>query len=397
MAPVALRLKEAAHLFQVKVAVTAQHREMLDQVLDLFAIQPDYDLDIMSPDQDLFDIASRALTGLKGILQRHRPDLVLVQGDTTTTFVAALAAFFLQIPVGHVEAGLRTRDKYRPFPEEINRHLAGVLSDYHFAPTPWARDNLLDEGVPAPRIWVTGNTVIDALLLITGRVRQEQAIWEDFFRRRFALSLEGRRLILVTGHRRENFGAAFQQICWALRDIVENFPGLNVVYPVHLNPNVQRPVYEILAPAGADRQEGFSRLETGQGSRLVLLPPLEYLPFVYLLRQSYLVLTDSGGIQEEAPALGKPVLVMREVTERPEGVWAGTVKLVGTDRRRIFQEVRELLENPTSYRAMSQARNPYGDGQAATRIVEVLKRELAGQTSGEALGPWETPRPKSPS
>jgi len=370
---------------------------MLDQVLELFAIQPDYDLDIMSPDQDLFDIASRALTGLQGILHRHRPDLVLVHGDTTTTFVAALAAFFLQIPVGHVEAGLRTRDKYRPFPEEMNRHLAGVLSDYHFAPTPWARDNLLAEGVPAQRIWVTGNTVIDALMLIAGRVRQEQAIWEDFFRSRLGFSLAGRRLILVTGHRRESFGEGFQEICWALRDIAENFPGLNVVYPVHLNPNVQRPVYEILAPPGAGRQEGVSLLETSQGSRLVLLPPLEYLPFVYLLSQSYLVLTDSGGIQEEGPALGKPVLVMREVTERPEGVWAGTVKLVGTDRQRIFQEVRELLENPASYQAMSQAQNPYGDGQAATRIVQVLKREFAGQTSGPVLGPWEIPPPQSPS
>ena len=397
MAPLALRLKEAAPLFQVKVAVTAQHRQMLDQVLELFAIQPDYDLDIMSPDQDLFDIASRALTGLKGILHRHRPDLVLVHGDTTTTFVAALAAFFLQIPVGHVEAGLRTRDKYRPFPEEMNRHLAGVLSDYHFAPTPWARDNLLAEGVPAQRIWVTGNTVIDALLLIAGRVRQEQAIWEDFFKSWFGFPLADGRLVLVTGHRRESFGEGFQEICWALRDIAENFPGLNVVYPVHLNPNVQRPVYEILAPSGAGRQEGVSLLETGQGSRLVLLPPLEYLPFVYLLSQSYLVLTDSGGIQEEGPALGKPVLVMREVTERPEGVWAGTVKLVGTDRQRIFQEVRELLENPASYRAMSQAQNPYGDGQAATRIVQILKREFAGQTSGALLGPWEIPRPKSPS
>jgi UDP-N-acetylglucosamine 2-epimerase (non-hydrolysing) len=390
MAPVVLRLQEAADLFQVKVAVTAQHRQMLDQVLDLFAIRPDYDLDIMSPDQDLFDITSRALIGLKGVLQQERPDLVLVHGDTTTTMVAALAAFFLKIPVAHVEAGLRTRDKQRPFPEEMNRHLAGVLSDYHFAPTPWARDNLLAEGVPAGRIWVTGNTVIDALKIIAARVQQEKSTWEEYFQHRYGLSLEGRRLILVTGHRRENFGDGFRQICWALREVVENFPDLLVVYPVHLNPNVQRPVYEILAPPEAERQPGVSRLETRQGSRLVLLPPLEYLPFVYLLSQSYLVLTDSGGIQEEAPALGKPVLVMREVTERPEGVWAQTVKLVGTDRARIFQEVQELLENPASYRVMSQARNPYGDGQAAGRILQILSRELGHRALDRpGLEPWE--------
>jgi len=353
LAPVVLRLQETADLFQVKVAVTAQHRQMLDQVLELFAIRPDYDLDIMSPDQDLFEIASRGLTGLKGVLQKERPDLVLVHGDTTTTMVAALAAFFLKIPVGHVEAGLRTRDKYRPFPEEMNRHLAGVLTDYHFAPTFWARDNLLAEGVPAAQVWVTGNTVIDALQIIVQRVRQEEDAWKEYFQRRYGLSLEGRRLILVTGHRRENFGEGFRQICWALRDVVENIPGLLVVYPVHLNPNVQRPVREILSPQAAGESNEFSRFDTGRGSSLVLLPPLEYLPFVHLLSQSYLVVTDSGGIQEEAPALGKPVLVMREVTERPEGLWAQTVKLVGANRQRIRQEVEELLVNPDSYRAMS--------------------------------------------
>lgn len=390
MAPVVLRLREAVNLFQVKVAVTAQHRQMLDQVLELFAIRPDYDLDIMSPDQDLFDITSRVLIGLKGVLQQEQPHLVLVHGDTTTTFTAALAAFLLKVPVAHVEAGLRTRDKHRPFPEEMNRHLAGVLSDYHFAPTPWARDNLLAEGVSPQRIWVTGNTVIDALQIIAARVQQDKTTWVEYFQHRYGLSLEGRRLILVTGHRRENFGPGFQEICWALRDVVENFPDLLVVYPVHLNPNVQRPVYEILAPAGAHRQPEVSRLETSRGSHLVLLPPLEYLPFVYLLSQSYLVLTDSGGIQEEAPALGKPVLVMREVTERPEGVWAQTVKLVGTDRARIFQEVQELLDNPASYRVMSQARNPYGDGQAAERIVQVLSRELGRRgLDRPAIEPWE--------
>ncbi len=368
MAPVVLRLKEAA-AFQVKVAVTAQHREMLDQVLDIFAIQPDFDLDIMSPGQDLFDITSRALLGLKEVLRQEKPDLVLVHGDTTTTLAAALAAFYLKIPVGHVEAGLRTRDKHRPFPEEINRQLAGVLTDYHFAPTPGARDNLLAEGVDPERIWVTGNTVIDALQIIASRVRHEPGRWADYFAQKHQVSLTGKRLILVTGHRRENFGPGFHNVCWALRDVVESFPDVLVVYPVHLNPQVQRPVKEILGPV-CDADGG------GPGGRLALLPPLEYAPFVYLLSQSYLVLTDSGGIQEEAPALGKPVLVMRDVTERPEGVWAQTVKLVGTNRHRILQEITELLENPVSYQTMAQARNPYGDGQAAAQIVQLIEAVL---------------------
>jgi UDP-N-acetylglucosamine 2-epimerase (non-hydrolysing) len=364
MAPVYLRLKAAA-AFQVKVAVTAQHRHMLDQVLDIFGIQPDFDLDIMSPDQDLFDITGRALMGLKEVLRREQPDLVLVHGDTTTTFVAALAAFYLKIPVGHVEAGLRTKDKHRPFPEEINRQLAGVLTDYHFAPTPWARDNLLAEGVAPERIWVTGNTVIDALKIIAGRVEQQKESWARYFDREFQLSLNGKRLILVTGHRRENFGPGFESICWALRDVVETFADALVVYPVHLNPNVQRPVKAILAPVSGAAGKG-------PGGRLFLLPPLDYAPFVFLLSQSYVVLTDSGGIQEEAPALGKPVLVMRDVTERPEGVWAKTVKLVGTDRATIFHEIKELMEVPASYQTMAQARNPYGDGQAAQRIEEII-------------------------
>jgi len=370
MAPVVLGLKEAA-AFQVKVAVTAQHRRLLDQVLEIFAIRPDFDLDIMSADQDLFDITSRALLGLREVLSRERPGLVLVHGDTTTTLAAALAAFYRKIPVGHVEAGLRTRDKHRPFPEEMNRHLAGVLTDYHFAPTPWARDNLVAEGVDPGRIWVTGNTVIDALQIITRRLSQEQERWEGFFAREYRLSLAGKRLILVTGHRRENFGPGLENICWALREVVEAFPEALVVYPVHLNPQVQRPVREILAPVS----QGAGG---GPGGRLALLPPLQYAPFVYLLSQSYLVLTDSGGIQEEAPALGKPVLVMRELTERPEGVWANTVKLVGTDRQRIFQGIEDLLKNPASYQAMAQARNPYGDGKAAARIVQIVGR-LVGQ------------------
>ncbi|MBI4795422.1 MAG: UDP-N-acetylglucosamine 2-epimerase (non-hydrolyzing) [Deltaproteobacteria bacterium] len=390
MAPVVLRLKAAGDAFQTRVAVTAQHRQMLDQVLDIFNIQPDHDLDIMSPNQDLFDIASRGLTGLKEVLRKEEPDLVLVHGDTTTTFIAALAAFFLKIPVGHVEAGLRTKDKYQPFPEEMNRHLAGVLTDYHFAPTPWARDNLVNEGVAPARVWVTGNTVIDALKIVADRVKREKGRWEDYFRREYGLDLNNQRLILVTGHRRENFGPGFENICWALRDVVDHFPGVLVVYPVHLNPNVQRPVYEILSTHRGGGQAKAHLLETGSDSRLFLLPPLEYVPFVYLLSQSYLVLTDSGGIQEEAPALGKPVLVMREVTERPEGLWARTVKLVGTDRQRIFAEIKELLDNPASYRAMAQAQNPYGDGQAAARIVQVLAQLFAGHAPDAAvIDPWE--------
>jgi len=309
------------------------------------------------------------------VLQQEKPDLVLVHGDTTTTFGAGLAAYYCRIPVGHVEAGLRTRDKYRPFPEELNRHLTGVVADYHYAPTDWARDNLLAEGVPSERIWVTGNTVIDALQFIGARVAAEKEEWEKYLAINHGLALDGRRLILVTGHRRENFGDGFKDICMALRQIVETHPQVHLVYPVHLNPQVQKPVYEILSTLGACR-EGVGdtlHLESPGGGRLSLLPPLDYAPFVYLMSQSYLVLTDSGGIQEEAPALGKPVLVMRDVTERPEGVWAGTVKLVGPHQERIYAGVADLLNNPANYQAMAQARNPYGDGQAAVRIVEILK------------------------
>jgi UDP-N-acetylglucosamine 2-epimerase (non-hydrolysing) len=373
MAPVVLRLQEASKTFLVKVAVTAQHRKMLDQVLDLFQIRPDYDLDIMTPDQDLFDITIRALSGLKEVLSAEKPDLVMVHGDTTTTFAASLAAFYLHIPVGHVEAGLRTRDKRRPFPEEMNRHLAGFLADYHFAPTPWAMDNLLAEGVQGERIWVTGNTVIDALQHMAAQVGKEQDRWAAYLAQEYGLTLDDRRLVLVTGHRRENFGAGFEHICRALRDVAVHCSGVHVVYPVHLNPNVQGPVYDILAGRRAGgRGEAF--LETAGGSRVSLLPPLEYAPFVYLLTQSYLVVTDSGGIQEEAAALGKPVLVMREVTERPEGVWAGTVKLVGAHRDKIVQGIKELLTNPAVYATMAQAQNPYGDGRAAARIAQILSR-----------------------
>ena len=377
MAPVVLRLKETG-TFAVKVAVTAQHRRMLDQVLEIFGITPDYDLNLMTPDQDLFDVTIRVLSGLKDILQQERPDLVLIHGDTSTTLAGALAAYYCQIKVGHVEAGLRTRDKYRPYPEELNRHLTGVLADYHFAPTALARDNLLAEGVPPERIWVTGNTVIDALQHMAARVAA-QDIWAQHLAREYGLELDGRRLLLVTGHRRENFGRGFENICRALRTLAEEYDDLHILYPVHLNPNVQKPVYEILAASGGifSGPGGCWHGDFGGRGRLSLIPPLDYAPFVFLMGKSYLVLTDSGGIQEEAPALGKPVLVMREVTERPEGVWAGTVRLVGPDAERIVAGVRELLDDPASYRAMAQAVNPYGDGQAGRRIAEILGRVLA--------------------
>ena len=325
-------------------------------------------------------------------LQREQPDLILVHGDTTTTFAAALAAYYLKIPVGHVEAGLRTRDKYQPYPEELNRRLTGALADYHFAPTPWARDNLLAEGVPVERIWVTGNTVIDALKIIAAQVIQEKARWAAYLLENFGLGLDGRRCLLVTGHRRENFGLAFRNICLALRDIAEHFGDVHVIYPVHLNPNVQQPVYELLGKdAGVrDGRPGVSAVQVPGGGRITLLPPLEYAPFVFLMSQSTLILTDSGGIQEEGPALGKPVLVMRGVTERPEGLWAGTVKLVGTGRKKIFSEVKELLDNPVSYQAMAQAQNPYGDGQAAQRIAQIVNQKFSGGKAEVSFIPFGT-------
>ena len=277
-----------------------------------------------------------------------------------------------------MEAGLRTRDKYRPYPEEMNRRLTGVLADYHFAPTTWARDNLLAEGVPAENIWVTGNTVIDALEIVAAQVAKEKDLWEQYFFDQHGISLAGQRIILVTGHRRENFGPGFENICLALRDLVEQLPDVHLIYPVHLNPNVQQPVYRILSQGSTQikRDGSPASLQAIGGSRLSLLPPLDYAPFIFLLTQSYLVLTDSGGIQEEAPALGKPVLVMREVTERPEGVWAGTVKLVGASREKIFRAAQELLDNPACYQAMAQAKNPYGDGKAAPKILAILLQAL---------------------
>jgi len=342
--------------FDTRVCVTAQHREMLDQVLHLFSIVPDYDLNIMKPGQGLTEITCRILEGLKPILTEFRPDVVLVHGDTTTTIATSLAAFYQRIPVGHVEAGLRTGDLYSPWPEEANRTLTGHLAMYHFAPTELSRQNLLRENIPEARIFVTGNTVIDALIAVRDRVMADESL-----RLRLETQypfLDGdKKMILVTGHRRESFGEGFEQICRALADIAAQNRDVQIVYPVHLNPNVTEPVNRIL----------------GHVENVVLIEPQEYLPFVWLMNHAWLILTDSGGIQEEAPSLGKPVLVMRETTERPEAVEAGTVRLVGTDTQRIVAEVTRLLNDEAAYQAMSHAHNPYGDGQACERILHALK------------------------
>jgi UDP-N-acetylglucosamine 2-epimerase (non-hydrolysing) len=357
MAPVVKALKSRSELFDCRVCITAQHREMLDQVLDLFEIQADYDLDIMKPGQDLFDITSNVLCGLKKVLLKEKPDTVLVHGDTTTTMTAALAAYYCQIRIGHVEAGLRTYQKYSPFPEEMNRKLTGGLTDYHFAPTEKAKMNLLVEGVPEHSIWVTGNTVIDALLEVKKQIESSHDLKQSFDQM-FSYLDKSKKLLLVTGHRRENFGLGFENICRALVEIADNRKDVEVLYPVHLNPNVQEPVHRIINAA--------------QRSNIHLVDPLDYLPFVYLLDRSHVILTDSGGIQEEAPSFGKPVLVMRDTTERPEAVDAGTVKLVGTDKDLIVSEVLNLFNDELAYTAMAKAHNPYGDGMAAQRIVEAF-------------------------
>ncbi len=357
MAPVVKGLQQTAGEIECVVCVTAQHRQMLDQVLSLFAITPNHDLDIMKPGQDLYDITCNVLLGMKQVLAQERPDLILVHGDTTTTLAASLAAYYAQIPVGHVEAGLRTGKKYAPFPEEINRKVTGAITDIHFAPTDIARDNLLREGVAAESIHVTGNTVIDALLSIVAKLQQDATLTTQLDKQ-FAFLDRGKRLILVTGHRRENFGEGFDNICNALVGIASTMPDVEILYPVHLNPNVRKPVNDILAARGL--------------SNVHLIDPVEYLPFVYLMNRSYLIITDSGGVQEEAPSLGKPVLVMRETTERPEAVTAGTVRLVGTNKESIIAETFNLLRNQDDYRRMSQAHNPYGDGRAVERIVSII-------------------------
>jgi len=350
MAPVVLELAKYPELITPVVAVTAQHREMLDQVLNLFKITPDYDLDIMAKGQTLFDITCRAMNGLNEVLTRERPNLVLVHGDTTTTFAGSLAAFYHQIAVGHVEAGLRTYNKYSPFPEEMNRKLTGALTDIHFAPTVGARDNLLAEGIEPAAVFVTGNTVIDALIAtVDDNYRFSEPSLAN-------VAFKDRRIILVTTHRRENLGEPMRHVYQALKDIATEFDDVEIVFPVHRNPRVREVV----------------KAELGGLDRVSLVDPLEYQPFANLLARSYMVLTDSGGIQEEAPSLGKPVLVLRNTTERPEAIEAGTVKLIGTDRDRVYSETRSLLVNPDEYHRMTTACNPYGDGRAAKRLVEFI-------------------------
>ena len=358
MAPLVHNLKSDRR-FDVRVCVTAQHREMLDQVLDLFEITPEYDLNVMKTRQNLFELTSSILLEIKPVLEDFKPDVVLVHGDTTTTFAVALAAFYLQIPVGHVEAGLRTGNLHAPYPEEANRKLAGAIASYHFAPTETSRGNLLAEGASPDSICVTGNTVIDALLWVTDKLRRDDMLRAEIAAK-YPFLDDHKKLILVTGHRRENFGEGFEQICKALVKISEDHEGVQIVYPVHLNPNVQEPVNRLL--------EGVNNVS--------LIPPQDYLPFVYLMDRAYLILTDSGGIQEEAPSLGKPVLVMRETTERPEAVAAGTVKLVGTCMETITREVDALLNNADLYEQMSRAHNPYGDGNACGRIAAKLVSSL---------------------
>ncbi|WP_226574022.1 non-hydrolyzing UDP-N-acetylglucosamine 2-epimerase [Mangrovibacter yixingensis] len=360
--PEAIKMAPLVHalgndpFFESKVCVTAQHREMLDQVLHLFSITPDYDLNIMQPGQGLTEITCRILEGLKPILMSYQPDVVLVHGDTTTTMATSLAAFYQRIPVGHVEAGLRTGDLYSPWPEEANRTLTGRLAHFHFAPTNNARQNLLQEHVAERHIFVTGNTVIDALLSVSDRALQDQTLRQQM-EKHYPFLKNEKKTILVTGHRRESFGRGFEQICHALAEIAANWPDVQIVYPVHLNPNVSEPVTRIL----------------GHVENVALIEPQDYLPFVWLMNHAWLILTDSGGIQEEAPSLGKPVLVMRDTTERPEAIDAGTVKLVGTDKNNIVAAVTQLLTEDAAYQQMSKAHNPYGDGMACQRILTALK------------------------
>ncbi len=362
MCPLVREFKKHPADFETIVCVTGQHREMLHQVLDIFDVKPDYDLAIMKEGQDLYDVTSRVLTGMRDVLDKEKPDVVLVHGDTTTSMAAALAAFYRQIPVGHVEAGLRTNNIYSPWPEEMNRQITGRIATYDFSPTLLSRDNLLREGVDPKKITVTGNTVIDALQQVVLRIKNDPELQEklaaDLVEHGYDTS-RNRRLVLITGHRRENFGEGFLNICRGIKDLSEKYPEVDFVYPMHLNPNVRRPIKEVF---GEERKEN-----------LFFIEPLDYLDFVFLMEKSHLVLTDSGGIQEEAPGLGKPVLVMRDTTERPEAVEAGTVKLVGTNRDLIVGEVSALLDNENYYLSMSKAVNPYGDGQACERIVEILK------------------------
>lgn len=358
MAPL-IKAFEKEKSIDSKVCVTAQHREMLDQVLELFEIKPDYDLNIMKSGQDLYDITSNVLLGLKNVLKEFKPAIVLVHGDTTTTFAASLAAFYQKIKIGHVEAGLRTWNIYSPWPEEANRELTSILTNYHFAPTNIAKENLLKEGKKEENIIVTGNTVIDALFLALNKIENDEKLKNKILKKIYEYYplKENKKLILVTGHRRENFGKGFLNICAALKEIAINNPDIDIVYPVHLNPNVQKPVREILSNI----------------NNVYLIDPLPYQEFIYLMKKAYFIITDSGGIQEEAPSLGKPVLVTRETTERPEAIKAGTVKLVGTDKEKIIKETQRLINNKEVYKKMAKAHNPYGDGKACERILNFLK------------------------
>lgn len=365
MAPLVKEFQKHPDSFRTLVCVTGQHRQMLDQVLEIFDIRPDYDLNIMRQGQDLYDVTARVLTGMRDVLAEARPDIVLVHGDTTTSTAAALAAFYRQIPVGHVEAGLRTHNIYSPWPEEMNRQITGRLASLHFAPTPLSRANLLAEGIPADKITVTGNTVIDALHMVTDKIRTTPELGLTLTRQLAEAGYDTRRtdsrpLVLITGHRRENFGDGFISMCRAIKALSEKYPEVDFVYPMHLNPNVRKPIHEV-----------FGKDLDGLGN-MFFIEPLEYLSFVFLMEKAHIVLTDSGGIQEEAPGLGKPVLVMRDTTERPEALEAGTVRLVGTDFDKIVNEVSALLDDPVRYESMSRATNPYGDGNACPRILAAI-------------------------
>lgn len=366
MAPLVKEFQKRTNEFKTIVCVTGQHRQMLDQVLEIFDIKPDYDLNIMKEGQDLYDVTARVLTGMRDVLKEARPDVVLVHGDTTTSTAAALAAFYQQIPVGHVEAGLRTHNIYSPWPEEMNRQITGRIATYDFAPTPLSRKNLLAEGVVDDKITVTGNTVIDALYMVVNKIKNNKILdckLESVLKKSgydVNRLTNGKKLVLITGHRRENFGDGFISMCKAIKTLTEKYPNVDFVYPMHLNPNVRKPIHEVF---GANLR-GLDNI--------FFIEPLEYLSFVYLMEKSNIVLTDSGGIQEEAPGLGKPVLVMRDTTERPEALEAGTVKLVGTDYGSIVSEVSKLLDDSAYYDAMSKAVNPYGDGKACGRIVNIL-------------------------
>lgn len=359
MAPLVKALQKDTEHFETRVCVTAQHRQMLDQVLEVFGITPEYDLNIMAPNQDLYDITAKVLLGLREVLKDFRPDTVLVHGDTTTSMAASLAAFYMQIPVGHVEAGLRTYNMLSPWPEEMNRQVTDRICTYYFAPTEQSRANLLQENIDAKKIFITGNTVIDALLMAVDIISTTAGVKEKMAKelQEKGYTVGDREYILVTGHRRENFGDGLLHICKAIKELAALHPEMDIVYPVHLNPNVQKPVYELLSGL----------------SNVYLISPLDYLPFIYAMQHSTLLLTDSGGVQEEAPSLGKPVLVMRDTTERPEAVEAGTVKLVGTDAEAIVSNVTALLQDKEMYKRMSETHNPYGDGQACERIIAALR------------------------